>query len=97
MADGISFDVSLGLNCTDLYKRGGGAYKPDSNCQILELRVRSVRSAYLSYSQEMAVASSDNLAILLVRTLNPKKCNFNAPAIRKKIFSKFDKYSILAL
>ena len=25
MADGISFDVSLSLNCTDLYKRGGGA------------------------------------------------------------------------
>ena len=25
MADGISFDVSLCLNCTDLYKRGGGA------------------------------------------------------------------------
>ena len=24
-ADGISFDVSLSLNCTDLYKRGGGA------------------------------------------------------------------------
>ena len=25
MTDGISFDVSLSLNCTDLYKRGGGA------------------------------------------------------------------------
>ena len=25
MADGISFDVSLSLNCTDLYKCGGGA------------------------------------------------------------------------
>ena len=25
MADGISFEVSLSLNCTDLYKRGGGA------------------------------------------------------------------------
>ena len=25
MADGVSFDVSLSLNCTDLYKRGGGA------------------------------------------------------------------------
>ena len=25
MADGISFVVSLSLNCTDLYKRGGGA------------------------------------------------------------------------
>ena len=25
MADGISFDVSLSLNGTDLYKRGGGA------------------------------------------------------------------------
>ena len=25
MDDGISFDVSLGLNCTDLYKRGGRA------------------------------------------------------------------------
>ena len=25
MADGISFDVSLRLNCTDLHKRGGGA------------------------------------------------------------------------
>ena len=24
MAAGISFDVSLSLNCTDLYKRGGG-------------------------------------------------------------------------
>ena len=59
MADGISFDVSLSLNCTDLYKRGGGAEKLDSNFQILEVRVRSVRSAFLSYSQEMAVASSE--------------------------------------
>ena len=25
MAAGISFDVSLSLNCTDLYKREGGA------------------------------------------------------------------------
>ena len=25
MADGISFDVSLSLNCIDLYKRGRGA------------------------------------------------------------------------
>ena len=25
MADGISFDVSLSLNCTDFYKREGGA------------------------------------------------------------------------
>ena len=25
MAAGISFDVSLSLKCTDLYKRGGGA------------------------------------------------------------------------
>ena len=25
MADGISSDVFLSLNCTDLYKRGGGA------------------------------------------------------------------------
>ena len=25
MADGISFAVSLSLNSTDLYKRGGGA------------------------------------------------------------------------
>ena len=58
MADGIFFEVSLSLNCTDLYKRGGGASKPDSNFQILEVRVRSVRSAFLSYSQEMAVASS---------------------------------------
>ena len=33
----------------------------------------------------------------IVRTLNPKKCNFNAPAIRKNFFSKFDKYNILAL
>ena len=47
MADGISFDVSLSLNCTDLYKRGGGTYKPDSNFQILEVRVGSVRSASL--------------------------------------------------
>ena len=30
MADGISFDVSWSLNCTDLYKRGGGALKRDS-------------------------------------------------------------------
>ena len=59
MADGISFDVSLSLNCTDLYKRGGGAKKPYSNFQILEVRVRSVGSAFLSYSQEMAVASSE--------------------------------------
>ena len=59
MADGISFHVSFSLNCTDLYKRGGGAYKPDSNFQILEVRIRSVRSASLSYSQEMAVASSE--------------------------------------
>ena len=58
MADEISFEVSLSLNCTDLYKREGGALKPDSNFQILEVRVRSVRSAFLSYSQEMAVASS---------------------------------------
>ena len=57
MADGVSFDVSLSLNCTDLYKRGGGAKKPDSNFQILEVRVQFVRSAFLSYSQEMAVAS----------------------------------------
>ena len=34
--------------------------------------------------------------VVLVRTLNPKKCNFNAPAIRKNFFSKFDKYNILA-
>ena len=33
----------------------------------------------------------------IVRTLNPQKCNFNAPAIRKNFFSKFDKYNILAL
>ena len=59
MTDGVSFDVSLSLNCTDLYKREGGALKPDSNFQILEVRVRSVRSAFLSYSQEMAVASSE--------------------------------------
>ena len=25
MSDGISFDTSLSLHCTDLYKRGGGA------------------------------------------------------------------------
>ena len=25
IADGISFEVSLSLNCTDLYKREGGA------------------------------------------------------------------------
>ena len=25
MADGISFEVFLSLNCTDLYKREGGA------------------------------------------------------------------------
>ena len=60
MADGVSFDVSLSLNCTNLYKRGGGAQKPDYNFQILEVRVRSVRSAFHdSYSQEMAVASSE--------------------------------------
>ena len=53
MADEISFEVSLSLNCTDLYKREGGALKPDSNFQILEVRVRSVRSAFLSYSQEI--------------------------------------------
>ena len=35
--------------------------------------------------------------IIIVRTLNPKKCNFNAPAIRKNFVSKFDKYNILAL
>ena len=35
--------------------------------------------------------------MFIVRTLNPKKCNFNAPAIRKNFFSKFDKYNILAL
>ena len=35
--------------------------------------------------------------VLIVGTLNPKKCNFNAPAIRKNFFSKFDKYNILAL
>ena len=34
--------------------------------------------------------------LLIVRTLNPKKCNFNAPAFRKNFFSKFDKYNILA-
>ena len=59
MTDGISFDVSLSLNCTDLYKRGGGAEKPDSNFQILEVRVQSVRSAFLGYSQKMAVASPE--------------------------------------
>ena len=65
MADGISFDVSLSLNCIDLYKRGGGAWKPDSNFQILEVRVQSVRSAFLSYPQEMAVASSEGDWVLL--------------------------------
>ena len=45
MADGVSFDVSFSLNCTDLYKREGGALKPDSNFQIMDVRVRSVRSA----------------------------------------------------
>ena len=34
---------------------------------------------------------------IVVRTLYPKKCNFNAPAIRKEFLSKFDKYNILAL
>ena len=56
MADGISFDVSLSLNCTkveeDLRNR-------TLNFQILEVRVRSVCSAFLSYSQEMDVASSE--------------------------------------
>ena len=37
------------------------------------------------------------LPAVIVRTLNPKKCNFNAPAIRKNFFSKFDKYNIVAL
>ena len=59
MTHGISFDESLSLNCPDLYKRGGGAQKPDSNFTILEVRVWSVRSVFLSYSQEMAVASSE--------------------------------------
>ena len=34
---------------------------------------------------------------VVVRTLNPEKRNFNAPAIRKEFLSKFDKYNILAL
>ena len=33
----------------------------------------------------------------IVRTLNPKKSNFNVPAIRKEFLYKFDKYNILAL
>ena len=43
------------------------------------------------------IASVDEKTSAIVRTLNPKKCNFNAPAIRKNFFSKFDKYNILAL
>ena len=44
----ISFDVFLSLNCTVLYKRGGGAWKPDSYFQILEVRFRSVHPASLT-------------------------------------------------
>ena len=32
MAERISFNVALSLNCTDLYKGGGGAWKQDSIC-----------------------------------------------------------------
>ena len=41
--------------------------------------------------------NNNTIGLPVVRTLNPKKCNFNAPAIRKNFFSKFDKYNILAL
>ena len=48
-------------------------------------------------SSAAVVISALRVKGALVRTLNPKKCNFNAPAIRKNFFSKFDKYNILAL
>ena len=57
VAGRISFDVSLILKYTDLYKRGGSAEKPDSNVRILEVMGRSVCSASF-YSQEMIVASA---------------------------------------
>ena len=62
MADRISVDVLLSLNCTDLYKRGEGATNPDSNFQILS---PVCRSQFLNYSQEMAVASSESDKVLL--------------------------------
>ena len=34
---------------------------------------------------------------VIVRTLNPKKYDFNAPAIQKEFLSNFDKYNISAL
>ena len=44
------------LNLIESVSEGFPSY---SNFQILEVRVRSVRSVFHSYSQEMAVASSD--------------------------------------
>ena len=56
MADGISFEVSLSLYRPVQTRRRSletGLLLPDFGS-----RVRSIRSAFLSYSQEMAVASS---------------------------------------
>ena len=57
MAERISFDVFFSLNCIDLYEEGGGASKPDSNFQILDVTVWSVSSA--SLFKKIPVAPSD--------------------------------------
>ena len=56
---------------------------------------RTLNSSALTHAEDSDLLFMTTANI--VRTLNPKKCNFNAPAIRKKFFSKFDKYYILAL
>ena len=63
---------------------GGGGWPP------LFLRLCNSASAYIQKVKRWAM-------IRLVKTLNPKKCDFNPPAIQKEFLSKFDKYNILAL
>ena len=57
------------------------------------------------YSVVLAVTNENSYDTVLLtkdtevisQDAEPEKCNFNAPAIRKKCLSKFDKYNILAL
>ena len=58
MADGISFDVSLSLNCTDCTNTEEGLRNWTLNSRLWELD-SGLYAPPLNYSQEMTVASSE--------------------------------------
>ena len=104
MADGIFFDISLSFNFTDLYKREEELRKTDSNFQILEVRLRSVRSAslfihrkWLLHHQKVTIGMEHkDIVHTQVRLLHLiRVCTTSCSAVLNQHKRKYGYYSIL--